>query len=555
MSGGLIGHIAPKDIGKKKPKEAIPDIFKELSKLITFKNTNLVDSEVIFFGSSTLQIYSYYGDIDLLNNVHIKADRKTAEKVLYHFLQNTVKNILNYKGVYFVDLKCGVYKDGEFVHWTPNEILKGKRSNSLDINDHKGENKTLSDAVNDIGHVKIDIVIPYRDRYIEFTSFFFIDCDEGHLNYLEPANIDIIVEELKKEVSKNIKNKNLFKAVKRVFSIAKSTNDYETLEILTPLILSNATKLSAVITDIKEIILLLEQNTKLNPKILSSHLDYLKELLASMPDIKFNLVSTLNLIDKAKKYPNSDVMLQILGKIILYLNDVLNKNVHEYLNFIGWGTIPKKYIGGDFFKNLGNVFTNKFSPTIENAVKKYGQWFITRGIIYRAPVQKFAKTILNTLTLGQFESNVKNNFDEVFHLYVIFEFIGGTTKYFLMEKTPNWVFEERKNLATGEKDYQAMPFHLAHPVKFEDVINGSKSQLGSEFPRYNPVSNNCQTAVLSLMNACYSLTNMQTPPEIVQFIYQDPNLLFKDISQGVKTIAKSTTDLAHILNRAIGRGY
>ena len=556
MSGGLIGNISLKNIGIRKPKNAIPAIIKDYSKLITFRNSKNITSEIIFFGSSQLQIYSYYGDFDILSKVFIKGNKEQSKLILMHFLQNTVKNILRNKEIYFVDIKVGTYSDDEYVHWTPKEILAGRRFDDiLDTNNHKSEGKTLIDACGDIGHVKIDIVVPYRSRYIELTNFIYIDYNNGHLNYILPETIESIIKALKKEISKNIKNKNYFKVIKRIFATARLLKDTKTLKALTALILSNATKLSTVISDLNELSLLLSLGHKLNVKILDSELDYLKELLSSMPDISFDLNFSLDVIDKAKMYPNSKNSMEIFSGLATYLTDILNENTLEYLNSIGWKKLPKEYQGGDIIKNIGNIFTNKFSPTIENAIKKYGQWFITRGIIYRAPVQKFAKTILNSLTLGQFESNVKNNFDEVFHLYVIFEFIGGITKYFLMEKTPNWVFEERKNLATGEKDYQAMPFHFIHPVKFEDVINGSKSQLGSEFARYNPTTNNCQTAILSLMNACYSLTNMKTPPEIVQFIYQDPNLLFKDISQGVKTIAKSTTDIAHFFNRAIGRGY
>jgi UPF0176 protein len=116
------------------------------------------------------------------------------------------------------------------------------------------------------------------------------------------------------------------------------------------------------------------------------------------------------------------------------------------------------------FKNAVNPKTNTFREFPEYVKtyfdpKKYKKvaMFCTGGI-------RCEKASSYMMTEG---------FDEVFHLYVIFEFIGGTTKYFLIEKTPNWQFEERKNLATGEKDYQAMPFHFAHPVKFEDGVVAS----------------------------------------------------------------------------------
>ena len=210
MSGGLIGKISPKNIGIKKPKNAIPAIIKDYSKLITFHNSKNITSEIIFFGSSQLQIYSYYGDFDVLNKVFIKGNKEQAKLILMNFLQNTVKNILRNKEIYFIDIKVGVYSDGEFVHWTPKEILAGRRFDDiLDIKDHKSEGKTLIDACGDVGHVKIDIVVPYRDRYIELTNFIFIDYNGGKLNYSLPddnKNIissdiplnDTIVEVLRK---------------------------------------------------------------------------------------------------------------------------------------------------------------------------------------------------------------------------------------------------------------------------------------------------------------------------------------------------------------------
>lgn len=212
----------------------------------------------------------------------------------------------------------------------------------------------------------------------------------------------------------------------------------------------------------------------------------------------------------------------------------------------------------DVIKKIGrtikNVFTNTESQLTNKFEKDYQTYSITNGIIYRTPVQSFVQKFLNIITLGQFKQNVQNNYDGVFHLYCIFEMMddNGKKAWLLTEKTPNIIWEKRSSLATGEKNAESISFSLNKPVNFVDVITQTKNTLGVNFSRYTADKYNCQNWILSLIDSCYKLSGSSTPTDVKEFIYQDPDLLFKGIS-GARVISNKITSLAHVFGRLTGK--
>ena len=212
------------------------------------------------------------------------------------------------------------------------------------------------------------------------------------------------------------------------------------------------------------------------------------------------------------------------------------------------------YEGGDIIKRIRNIFTNEYSPKLEQAVKDYGDYEVIRGMIYRSPVQSFVKTALNVLSFGKFKQNVSKNFDDVYHLYMILEMINkeGKYVYLLTEKTPNIQIEKRSSLATGEKNAEGIEVVLPKSVLFKDVIDLAMKENPQGIQKYTADKYNCQQYILSLLNAMYELDDRTVPADLKDFIYQDPMKLFEGLESIAKVSNFITGDLAHTFNRIIG---
>ena len=129
----------------------------------------------------------------------------------FGFIANGISYKLenNKLGRFFTDMKAGTYEDGEAIHWKYSEIMQGYRNANIpDFNGHIGPKK-LKDAISQIEKdkkksnilLKIDMVAPYFGKYLEVTMVYFIDSNEGPLNY-NLHKIETIRQTLKKDTYK-----------------------------------------------------------------------------------------------------------------------------------------------------------------------------------------------------------------------------------------------------------------------------------------------------------------------------------------------------------------
>ncbi len=265
-----LGTIPRSRVQETKQKYEFPERAIKLIDFIKFPNNNLSNSTNFIYGSYALKTQPYQSDIDTINDVYINLPRNKSIPYIVRELKKIVKKIELKPGWFFTDAKAGTYPDGESVHWTSHEILTGKRKGHIpDHNDHLGE-KTLKDAIQENSLVKIDMVAPYYGRYIEVTVVYFFRDLKGNINYNEnQKNQDFILESLRKDTIKQYKAHKYFKTAKRIFAQAKAIGDIKVLKALYPLISSNLSKLSAIESDIKTLILLIDEKHKLN-KVLTN---------------------------------------------------------------------------------------------------------------------------------------------------------------------------------------------------------------------------------------------------------------------------------------------
>lgn len=227
------------------------------------------------------------------------------------------------------------------------------------------------------------------------------------------------------------------------------------------------------------------------------------------------------------------------------INDIIENELRK---------MKGKGLFNDLYKKAKNIFTNSYSPATDKAIKMYKDNMITNVIIYRTPVS--VKSVLNFLSLGQFKDNYKMHYDDIYHLYAVFEMMqpNGQKVYTLTEKTPNIVFESRKDLGSSAKDAQFVIYTPPKPVNFLTMIQGAMHMLGNNFHKYSADKYNCQNYILALIDSLALFAGSSTPMNIKDFIYQDPEILFNNLN-GVRKVSNTITgDIAHTLNRIIGKG-
>jgi len=243
---------------KRKVKPEIYDIIKNL----TFGNYKLK-----LAGSASLASQRYYSDYDFNCNI-----RTRKQKVIY----SEFKKILSYENdkLYFIEFKI--------------EYLDGTK---LKLND---KNIKLSMFKN-IKFVKIDYILFFDYVYKELSiiyNFYYIKEDKNTK-----------IQRLKNDYNELFKEGNIYKSLKRLFSIYKIQKDYANLKNLTSLFNSNVGKLYEVNSNLKTIQLL---KTMYNDAYTNKRIEI---------NLKFLRID-----------PNED-----LDKLIIENDKILNKNAKKYM--------------------------------------------------------------------------------------------------------------------------------------------------------------------------------------------------------------------------------
>lgn len=239
---------------------------------------------------------------------------------------------------------------------------------------------------------------------------------------------------------------------------------------------------------------------------------------------------------------------------LLYNLRNLNEQKNIIIQEIGQLEEQLNVMRGDgLFDNIKNLFKNNKSPATEKMIKNYGDWMITQLRIHRTPVEKVLQKVLNLVSSGEFE-NVKNKYqyDDIYHLYLYVELKspdGNQTKYFMTEKSPNIVWQERSSLHSDSSKGNDMTLQ-PKPVLFKDVIEATMKQMGAEFSRYSAV-NNCQVYILELCKSIYQLGGDKLPDNIMTFIWQD---VPSQLPRNTLTFSNIITKSAHAFNRLLGKG-
>jgi len=336
MKGGAVGVIPIDKLFKIKTLEQIPDRMKQIIAIGKFpKNKYIKSNDLLIMGSYYAKLFPYFSDLDTLSKIIFNLSVDDTAIIVCKIIQNIVLQVIpNLKNTFFTDLKCGIDTDGSGLHWSIAEIEHGYK-----------QNISLVDAIKTPeALLKLDIVAPYYSRYIEASFIYNIKCNNGFLN----VNGDLLTgklfyKQITEDIQKQVKDKNYFKAIKRIFSASRIKNDKQNVKLIEPLLVSNVAKLSTIASDFKTILLLLENKIHFDKNYVINQFEMYKDRFSNILDIDINEPFLDKQIENIKNILLNGTARQLekqINIIVEYLQSIVNNETLKYLKQIHY-TFPK----------------------------------------------------------------------------------------------------------------------------------------------------------------------------------------------------------------------
>lgn len=176
---------------------------------------------------------------------------------------------------------------------------------------------------------------------------------------------------------------------------------------------------------------------------------------------------------------------------------------------------------------------SNLSPNNKRFLDKNGNDVITSLRVERKPLSKAVEGILNTLSLGSFNSAKKNlNYDAMFHLYLV------VNEKFVLEKNELLNFGNYSKSDNSESlDVSNIPKNLT----INAFIDKTRKRMGDSFIKYSAFKFNCQHWVLNALQA-----NGLDTPQLKNFILQDARGVVEGMPSYVEDLSDNVTDVASI---------
>ena len=187
--------------------------------------------------------------------------------------------------------------------------------------------------------------------------------------------------------------------------------------------------------------------------------------------------------------------------------------------------------------DLGNKVINPSSAyplELQKLKDDLGTELITEIEVRRTPVPKAISESMNVVSLGSFKKKMNRlPFDDLFHLFIVVKTDKGSQ--FLLEK--NARIHATTSVPNLPNTTTMKVANIPADLTVANLIDNTQNQMGDKFLPYNPVSNNCQSFILAVLQA-----NKLITPELTTFIKQDTSSLFKSDP----TLAKISTGLTNL---------
>jgi hypothetical protein len=285
-----------------------------------------ISTKYKILGSASLSSTLYINDYDLHD--YFKSNSSSAfHRITQHFT-HLFQKTFDSSNKWIIDFKCGFddsYPEDDDrykLRWSREDIKKGY------IKLGNGRKKSFHECILDKTTMKIDYVLLLNGQFIEISDNYTIRI-QGQSNSSNHSNSSKNIEqELKYEINKYKSEGNLFKALKREFSLLRLTGkNQKRMQKLTQLFNSEAGYTNKIINELKLIKIMCDQTFRpVKKKDVEMNLQIIKQQLSSVYLI--HLRSFSSIIDKLCK-ESVDTIGASLNLMIDYIEDQLNKYIKK----------------------------------------------------------------------------------------------------------------------------------------------------------------------------------------------------------------------------------
>lgn len=293
------------------------------------------------------KIIHNYNPEQILENLNVLKKNKCLTNEEYKDISSLVVNNISVDNF---EKLSDLLRNKYIIRWNADEVLKGVKKLPC------GREITLEEALDMKTYVKQDYFIDINDRYVEVTNFFLLDVKNKdgsirplNLPYLsDEFDLPEIVQELSTEVEKFYFSKKYYKPlkmVKRLFSIARLIDDKAMMKNIVPLLQSNVAKLGQIVSEIDNIISMLERIKEPPITSLKHQIDSFKDRMSNIIDIEFDQKKLDIIIDKivnSKFEKGMDI--KLLTELKKYINMVVNHETEIYLKEHNLAPPPDSYL-------------------------------------------------------------------------------------------------------------------------------------------------------------------------------------------------------------------
>lgn len=392
---GLGGEL---DILKRKNLNYISNELKQKTDLV-IKNK----SKAEILGSFVFRSQTYPADIDLHEIVSSDKNAEDAYHKMYLALKTITKRLLSQRGVYFGEVKAGLdkrykldindkqlrkkiiklFNDGLIDDKQVDKLLKLESTHLINHESHDlleeelrklqiirwnekeveqgykilkgGVKLSLQDAMRDETVIKIDIWAPIEGKYTEISNMFFTVLEKpGNQIQLLNSEAGDYMRELYHQVEKygSPAFYNPFKMLKRIWNIARFTDNDKLVKQVTPMFQGDVARINQISSEIGTIILMVENLKKSFPtEAIIKQIDDFKNRLSFVYEFEYGEVKVMKLIDQIISLfiahiqrNRRKMIIKKLEELKDHLNDIRNKQTEKFLKSQKIGLHTIKYI-------------------------------------------------------------------------------------------------------------------------------------------------------------------------------------------------------------------
>lgn len=365
------------------------------SDAVRILDTMSMNNNLILVGSMSLRSQEYAGDYDGYEVVEMKGSISNVVSTLRQRFQSILKELRSIPNVYIGDIKAGVIDSWRVIPLTAkvvndkvegynpitcrrkiDELLQLKVISEKEANDahllikdkptqcqfilakqtlkfhilrwsvsevmsnkkimRDGESITLEEAFQTKGITKLDVMgLVQRNRFTDFSVIYEFRCNGKVLNG-EPIDVKNSLEE---SLIGYLCEGNYFKALKRLFALAKYHNHLPMVKSLTPILNSDLGRLYLIVGDMDTLLNLMEDYKKIPTTLIRFEIDQFIGRLSTIYSLDGYLKKDDAIIDDIRhilRLPNRR-MKEGLNKLRSELNTILQKESKPYIEYLKKG--------------------------------------------------------------------------------------------------------------------------------------------------------------------------------------------------------------------------